>query len=637
MPVINLEKLNKIKKEHPEQMAEINAFLQDLEGFENDIKEEYPYIHKEFSEYKNAFQGIVNSNSNDLLAGLYLRYLNDFKGFIEREPQEGMSSNYDIFMQYMDTPEKIRRFKSVCGILELGVDLQQEDIQLEDDDIVKMEDPKADKVEELGNAKPKRLANVKPEDTYVKESLEVASDYIENIRDNSFRDAAQDFRSQEADKHMDNVFRIMAARQLADSDRGSSEKLKRTTFTNDELESRVEEMKKDRIFKAFARAVAGDRKLYNKVISAASSKSGHGGKLDDIYKDFVKNLPAGQLCNSKINERYMPTVKERIEVLQNKAKTGKEKFENAAAEIVVLRNLSRAEIGKVKTLEKKIPCFEQDSLAYESTKLSQKKYFTGFFQENSNASKLLLKGHGGDMLQYIRDNFDDALSVYEVREYNEIEELRERVEQNELEPEAIDEMQKKWKEDKEFTKSILEENLIGSNLERLQAEAKTLAKDLNAVIKNEKALKVLDAANPENKRTGKVSARYTEMKNQLAEQGKLLIGEYLLLIGKAWNKNLGTTDPTKFKLEVPGEELDKLYSQKENYNKEFTNFFEKFKAGDIAESLKMVSESKLPEFPRLLTQKKAQLDSKEKNMASKKAEGQKRMEEPKGPKGHLFG
>ena len=637
MPVINLEKLNKIKKEHPEQMAEINAFLQDLEGFENDIKEEYPYIHKEFSEYKNAFQGIVNSNSNDLLAGLYLRYLNDFKGFIEREPQEGMSSNYDIFMQYMDTPEKIRRFKSVCGILELGVDLQQEDIQLEDDDIVKMEDPKADKVEELGNAKPKRLANVKPEDTYVKESLEVASDYIENIRDNSFRDAAQDFRSQEADKHMDNVFRIMAARQLADSDRGSSEKLKRTTFTNDELESRVEEMKKDRIFKAFARAVAGDRKLYNKVISAASSKSGHGGKLDDIYKDFVKNLPAGQLCNSKINERYMPTVKERIEVLQNKAKTGKEKFENAAAEIVVLRNLSRAEIGKVKTLEKKIPCFEQDSLAYESTKLSQKKYFTGFFQENSNASKLLLKGHGGDMLQYIRDNFDDALSVYEVREYNEIEELRERVEQNELEPEAIDKMQKEWKEDKEFTKSILEENLIGSNLERLQAEAKTLAKDLNAVIKNEKALKVLDAANPENKRTGKVSARYTEMKNQLAEQGKLLIGEYLLLIGKAWNKNLGTTDPTKFKLEVPGEELDKLYSQKENYNKEFTNFFEKFKAGDIAESLKMVSESKLPEFPRLLTQKKAQLDSKEKNMASKKAEGQKRMEEPKGPKGHLFG
>ena len=130
MPVINLEKLNKIKKEHPEQMAEINAFLQDLEGFENDIKEEYPYIHEEFSEYKNAFQGIVNSNSNDLLAGLYLRYLNDFKGFIEREPQEGMRSNYDIFMKYMDTPEKIRRFKSVCGILELGVDLQQEDIQL---------------------------------------------------------------------------------------------------------------------------------------------------------------------------------------------------------------------------------------------------------------------------------------------------------------------------------------------------------------------------------------------------------------------------------------------------------------------------------------------------------------------------
>ncbi len=632
MPVINLEKLNTIKKEHPEQMAEINAFLQDLEGFENDIKEEYPYIHEEFSEYKNAFQGIVNSNSNDLLAGLYLRYLNDFKGFIEREPQEGMRSNYDIFMKYMDTPEKIRRFKSVCGILELGVDLQQEDFQLEDDDIVKMEDPKADKVEELGNAKPKRLANVKPEDTYVKQSLEVAINYIEDIRDNQFKNAAEDFSSQEIDKHIDNVFRIMAARQLADSDRGSSEKLKKAVFTGDEVEERVDEMKNDPMFKQFLNDVKSDRNLYNKLIKAASSKSGHGGKLDDIYKEYVKNLPARNLHNTRINERYMPTVKERIEILQNKAKNEKNLPEEAAAEIVVLRNLSRAEIGKAKTLDKKIPCFEQDSLAYESTKLSRNDYFNDSFGKNTVATGLLLKGHGGDMLQFLRDHFDEVVENQKRMEAQTIEDMQDRISDDMLEPGAIEVQQKKWEEDKAFTKSILEENLVGTNLERLQAEAKALAKDLNAVIKNEKALKELDAENPERNKPGKVSAQYTEMKKQLVEQGKLLIGEYLILIGKAWNSNLDTTDVSKFKLEVPGEELDKLYSQKENYNKDFTKFFEKFEAGDIADTLKLVSEAKVPEVPKLLAEKKTQLDIKQRNIAHKKAEGQKKMEEPKNPK-----
>ena len=632
MPVINLEKLNKIKKEHPEQMAEINAFLQDLEGFENDIKEEYPYIHEEFSEYKNAFQGIVNTNSNDLLAGLYLRYLNDFKGFIEREPQEGMISNYDIFMKYMDTPEKIRRFKSVCGILELGVDLQQEDIQLEDDDIVKMEDPKADKVEELGNAKPKRLANVKPEDTYVKESLEVAINYIEDIRDNQFKNAAEDYSSQEIDKHIDNVLRIMAARQLADSDRGSSEKLKKAVFTGAEVEMRVDEMKNDPMFKQFLEDVKSDRNLYNKLIKAASSKSGHGGKLDDIYKEYVKNLPARNLYNTRINERYMPTVKERIEILQNKAKNEKNLPEEAAAEIVVLRNLSRAEIGKAKTLDKKIPCFEKDTLCYESSKLSRNDYFRDSFGKNTVATGLLLKGHGGDMLQFLRDHFDEVVENQKRMEAEAIEDMQDRISDNMLEPGAIEAQQKVWEEDKAFTKSILEENLVGTNLDRLQNEAKELSKDLKAVIKNEKDLKELDAENPERNKPGKVSAQYTEMKKQLVEQGKLLIGEYLILIGKAWNSNLDTTDVSKFKLEVPGEELDKLYSQKENYNKDFTKFFEKFEAGDIADTLKLVSEAKLPEVPKLLAQKKTQLDIKQRNTAPKKAEGQKKMEEPKNPK-----
>ena len=634
MPVIELAKLNTIKKEHPELIKEINDFLQDLEGFADKIEEDYPQIADEIETYKTAFRGMLDPEKHDIIVNQYLLTVNSFKDFIAYE-EEGRLSNYEIFMKYLDTNDKRRHFARFCEILELGVDFQPEDIQFEDDnvvenedpkadkDVVKMEDPKADNVKELENAKPKK--------TYVKQSLEVAINYIEDIRDNQFKDAAEDFSSQEIDKHIDNVFRIMAARQLADSDRGSSAKLKKAVFTGDEVEMRVDEMKRDPMFKQFLEDVKLDRNLYNKLIKAASSKSGHGGKLDDIYKEYVKNLPARNLYNTRINERYMPTVKERIEILQNKAKNEKNLPEEAAAEIVVLRNLSRAEIGKAKTLDKKIPCFEKDTLCYESTKLSRNGYFKDSFGKNTVATGLLLKGHGGDMLQFLRDHFDEAVENQKRKEAGTIEDMQDRISQNMLEPGAIEAQQKEWEEDKAFTKSILEENLVGANLDRLKNEAKELSKDLKAVIKNEKDLKELDAENPERNKPGKVSAQYTEMKKQLVEQGKLLIGEYLILIGKAWNSNLDTTDVSKFKLEVPGEELDKLYSLKENYNKDFSKFFEKFEAGDIADTLKLVSEAKAPEVPKLLAEKKTQLDLKQRNIAPKKAEEQKKIEEPKGP------
>ena len=237
------------------------------------------------------------------------------------------------------------------------------------------------------------------------------------------------------------------------------------------------------------------------------------------------------------------------------------------------------------------------------------------------------------MLQFLRDHFDEAVENQKRMEAKAIEDMQDRISNNMLEPGAIQVQKKEWEEDKEFTKSILEENLIGSNLERLQVEAKTLAKDLKAVIKNEKDLKELDAENPERNKPGKVSAQYTEMKKQLVEQGKLLIGEYLILIGKAWNSNLDTTDVSKFKLEVPGEELDKLYSQKENYNKDFTKFFRKIRSRGYSGHAELFCEAKLPEVPKLLAQKKTQLDIKQRNIAPKKAEEQKKVGlEPKGHK-----
>ena len=66
----------------------------------------------------------------------------------------------------------------------------------------------------------------------------------------------------------------------------------------------------------------------------------HGGELDDMFRKHLRTLPAGELRNDAILKRWMPTVKERIESLQEQAKkslnAGREVYREAT-EIMQLR------------------------------------------------------------------------------------------------------------------------------------------------------------------------------------------------------------------------------------------------------------------------------------------------------------
>ena len=78
-----------------------------------------------------------------------------------------------------------------------------------------------------------------------------------------------------------------------------------------------------------------------------------------MFTAYLKTRPAGQLHNDPVLERYMPTVKSRIDFLQNKAAESYNKERKAPvpeiAEIVALRYLSTSKITKKTNLDAKIP------------------------------------------------------------------------------------------------------------------------------------------------------------------------------------------------------------------------------------------------------------------------------------------
>ena len=82
--------------------------------------------------------------------------------------------------------------------------------------------------------------------------MEVALNYIENLRDHGFPESNPSRLSEEQKQdYADKFLKIIAVRQLADSERGKKGKLVGFTFTEEELNARVNQMKHDYVFKSF--------------------------------------------------------------------------------------------------------------------------------------------------------------------------------------------------------------------------------------------------------------------------------------------------------------------------------------------------------------------------------------------------
>ena len=185
--------------------------------------------------------------------------------------------------------------------------------------------------------------------------------------------------------------RIFAARILVDSVPGSKSSLKKQV--NGIEIDRVAKQLMDNV--TFSEFVNGMKKS---ELKEYIGKYGHGGKLEEKFKNYILHLEAGQLHNDKILDRFMPRVIDRIDVLKGYARK-KGSAANQSAEIIetiALRTMIGAKRNQPETLIYKIPTsgYSLPDLV-DSLASSDAGYSIG---NNENVKKDMLEGHGGQMM-----------------------------------------------------------------------------------------------------------------------------------------------------------------------------------------------------------------------------------------------
>lgn len=191
-------------------------------------------------------------------------------------------------------------------------------------------------------------AEAKPNSQFkANQSIEGEQDYIKTHKDQLISDS---------DLFKQTITKIMATRMNVNSVLGKGKSLDVWT-SSASVEKTEQKLLGNQHFRDFLSTMAQDPKKVKLALSAA--RSGHGGGLDKMFTAYLKTRPAGQLQNSPDLKRYMPTVKSRIEFLQNKAAESYNKNRKAPvpeiAEIVALRYLSTSKTTQKPILDAKIP------------------------------------------------------------------------------------------------------------------------------------------------------------------------------------------------------------------------------------------------------------------------------------------
>ena len=542
-----------------------------------------------FGEYLENLEGLLSANNEENRKN-YLAAMDGFRDFLYEKDDNGIT-NYQKLKEGIFMPVQVpflQHIQTMSYNLQLGVNFE------ELDRLVVEKDDSLDDIIDLNQAEDGIKADNKNAKELNPEQLEVAVDYIRNLRDNAFtyfnpRKIPFAQKDEYMEDFKENVLRIMAARMIANSDRGKADKLRTTTFSKNEIDELVNKMKNDTTFRDFLQEITKDPDQYMKAFLAATRNPGHGGGLDDMFKEFMLNRGPGFMPNDKLHERYLPTVKERIESIQKwtanhnslvrqqeevRAKLDRmqqnggdsdeitelmgkfdiltTRLQNyikgyEVGEIIALRNLAKADYGKKESLNKKIPAFEENTLNESSSYFCEDYPAVFAICRSEESQRLLQEGHGGKMVKYIRDTV------------------------NAIKDQEIDEP----------IKEAVNQNTIDTYIKEVKDKAGDKAEEISDAIEAENAE---DAA-------------------QAAKEGKIIINEYLLLIKETWNKNLNTTDAALFDKDVPWTKIDELNKQGESYDKDLMNSLKKFKPADIQNCLEFIKNNDPAGFVRHLNEK----------------------------------
>ena len=425
-----------------------------------------------------------------------------------------------------------------------------------------------------------------------------AAAYIENIKDHGFPvKNPSALEPQDKDLYIDRFIRIMAARELADSDRGHAAKLNRKTLSAEEVDARATQMKKDPTFRAFIKTLESDEKKLKSAISAAAS--GHGGGLDDMFKDYIKKQPACKLRNDSILKRYMPNAKERLEILQDQYKTYKSSMKElrtvdnklkalrgvndpaainklqakkvklernlldydpgiVAAEMITLRSLIKADKGKKASLDKTIPVSEGAENLSRSSNLLVDNDDVRRILTSRTVTDLINTGHGGNMMAEARTLANNALD----------------------------------KKDLKAEFRILNANTIETRLKAIENEAGELSDKLYLARTN-------------NQLTG-----------DLMKDAKKLLGEYMMLDGKVRSNDPGKAEKDLLLTDTPWGEIETMKKKDPESNPSFRDLVQDLASDDMEDLLSDLAKGKREQFISRLAGKKNEMDDIEEDRQS---------------------
>ncbi len=396
-----------------------------------------------------------------------------------------------------------------------------------------------------------------------------AARYIEEIRDKGFKETIVSRLSDEQkEDYCEKFFKIMVTRMLVNSKRNKGSSLEKDLPVAD-IDIFVEQNKDNEIFKGFFESLKNDNDKMLTAILGAQRTPGHGGKLDDMFKEYILNLPPGRLDNDAMFDRWLPTVKDRIESIQNQIKLRTERVkkldsveaklsdcqekgkhpgnllqkkeellnqienvsvDRAAAEILVLRNMAKANRKKKETLNIKVPTSLDTKLIDTVIELDDHGVFDVLNYDNPNNRNLwalLTEGHGGAFVEALRAKNEEIVNP---GHENEVE-------------------------------KHLYKNTIKQTLKDMGTEADYVLEDL--------------------KETGVAGLK----------DAKIFIQKYFFLTTSVWDRNTNTINQNLLKTDTPWLELKKIDEKGLNYNKDFNNFIKVFGYNDLKGALKVIKDN----------------------------------------------
>ena len=188
---------------------------------------------------------------------------------------------------------------------------------------------------------------------------------------------------------------LLATRSAVSAVRGNAKSLN-ASVDPAALDQEREKISKSSAFQAF---------LQDSTRSAAArtaALAGHGGALEDEFKDYVLNL---DVIPQDVPDRFMPTAYDRIEALQKKMRDPdfpqKENAADLYIELMVAREAVNAQRGKSDTLKVSL---EQEKIREAMKTWKNCTAFRTFVNDpDSGAREAATAGHGGALGEAFKD------------------------------------------------------------------------------------------------------------------------------------------------------------------------------------------------------------------------------------------